>query len=417
MLSNNKYSQNMQIAALCFIATGLFITPYFFREQFVVSVLHSEKTYLWAINILATIGMIFLYLFAEVDVKKKLSALLLFGLPAVSFVPAAISLYNYGNGLGVVFVSILIIFIPVYFIYVKLSDEIIEKWAPWFILGINILLFILAIHGSIDMMFDKAINKWLASFLTHCHYVAAYAKGNAEDTRRFMSLYGTQLHTAYIANTLFTMNVIAQEKKIRFSIPILIAAVPTVIVLCCTASKAAIFTFCIIIFLAVLHSLKLVIATLIGGVIFYFLGAFNLIIERVTTISLTNGRIKSLTKFFNNSEYQLKFLTGYGSPEYGDTFKHFPQSFEFPPFMGAFNYGCLFVLLFFGVPVIYIFVKLARRGCIKYLLMILILFANTNTYSQLIQGDDHPYFTWFSIMILINLSLYKVSPKVDKAQK
>lgn len=412
-----KNSKKLQILGLSLVAIGLFVTLYFIREQFVYDTFHTEKTYLWLINIPALVGMFLLYISSHIDVNlHKPGSVILFLLPGAGFIPAIISMLLYGRTITFTGVYIIALFIPVYFIFIRLSDSVIKRWMPWFVLGINVILVIMAVHGAIDMTCNKCINKWLAQIFSHCQYFAAYAKGKGEDTRRFMSMFGTQLHTAYIANVFFTINTIARQKKIRFSMPVLLNALPTAIVLAFTGSKAAFLVFAGIFVLSVYNNWKLILGGVAGGAILYFIGVFDVLIERFIKKGISTKRFEHLYNYFTTSEYLPKFWVGYGDPEFGNTFKHFPAAFEFPVIMGAFNYGTIFSILFLCTPAVYIIIRLWKKKCIPYLLMWLLLYADTNTYSQLIQGLDHPWITWFTTMIIINMALYS-DPELQTGDK
>ncbi len=226
---------------------------------------------------------------------------------------------------------------------------------------------------------------------------------------RFYFIWGHPLTNALSFNTFFALNVIwlRANKKRCFTF---LFFIPTVVGVLLTYSRTGL-TVCVLLMIIMnwKHKKSLLAAIPVLAVL-YFAGVFNGVIERISTLTLTDGRLEHMQTYLASGVHPLRFLTGYGpntvlnrsGPLYSMRF-----AFEFPLMMYAHDYGILFSFvhlfgLFGFVTWRFLRKKGGKRNWFPWLCWSL-LFAEINTYNAYtLNSHDVCWFFCLITMILLN---------------
>ena len=137
----------------------------------------------------------------------------------------------------------------------------------------------------------------------------------------------------------------------------------------------------------------------------YFLGAFDAIITRFSTSSLTTGRLEALQKYLPSGIEPVRFFSGYGSNvilNSSHPLTKLRAAFEFPLLMFAHDYGILFAVIHIGGLFAYASWRFIRNKNWSPWLCWSLLFAEVNTFNAyaLRSQDDCWFFCLLTLMLL-----------------
>jgi len=391
------HSNKIQFLGLLFIIFGLYISLFQIRWQIVFSLTGSQRFYLWGINLFAIVGLFLIFLTNLKTLPRKEWGILV--CMSLSCIPVAISKHLLGVSFGSFVVFVVCCIFPIALILLDVDLSFFKKSMPILLLVINILFVFIVLGALLDKLCDRAMLKWLASFMTANKQFLEFVAAKGPETSRYFSILGHPLLTAFVANTFLILNILGHKYHIAYSLPHYINFPFALIIAATTASKTTIIAILLIALITFYRNFKVLLIGFLGLLAFSFTGFFNELLTRLTTGSLTSGRVTALMALLSDSRYPFHFFYGYGDPAI--TSDAFFAAFEFPIVLAAFNYGLLFVFLFIGVPFLYITAQFMRLKQYSLYLYWLVLFAQINTYPTLAQGYDHPWFFYFITFIML----------------
>lgn len=408
--------QKYSLIGTLLVIIGVFITLYLPREQFFVSLFSTQRSFLWAINFIAFIGMFLLYI-SNYEVKNKPFVELIFEwLPIFAIIPITLVSRNIGRSWGYIFAEVCACVLPIFIINIKISRETLEKVAPFLAGIICVTIILITIGGLIDKVFDRANIKWLASFMTVDRF-AEFTTPVTDETSRYFSIIGHPLITSMFANCAFILNHFCRKFTKKWSMHDEVFMVFVALIHFCTASRMALLMFAGI---AVVMMYKSIVfwALAIGGlVVASFSGITATIIERFKYASLDSGRLTDITSLINDEASPINFISGAGALEYQNDlfYTNYHSAFEQPFIVEAFKYGWLCAVLLCLVPIICIFIKLLRHKQIQAFLLVGLLLAQASFYPWLAYGFDEPWKVYLSITFIISITTMIANEKANEA--
>ena len=375
---------------------GVFIIPIHLRGPFFSQYIHS----LSYINFLFVLAVILSFLKIRRWGKVEI---ILYSAWVLSFIPMGYSnlVINEWRRITAVFQNL----VPLIIVFYRMGEDGKEKSIRLLLIlfdAFTVLLLILCIEEKITgkYPFQMLIN-WMeeAGYYTR-EYVLYY-----HDPRSGY-IWGHPLTNALIFNTFFVVNAayIRVYRKKNLTPVVFLITLGGVLL---ASSKTGIVVCFLLLIISFWKYKKWLLALIPVLVIMYFLGAFDGIIRRFTTSTLTTGRLEGLTGYIQAQENPMHLLFGHGSNDIlleTNMSYRYRAGFEFPLLMFAFDYGYLFSALSMIGVYAYSSWRLLRRKNWFIWLGYSLLFAEINTYNgYALRNQDVFVFACFMTMILLNL--------------
>lgn len=400
MLKQNLNVKRIQYIGLLLIIAGLFICLFQLRWQIIFALTGSQRFYIWAINFVALSGYMSLVI-TNISTFKKPELFIILSI-TISFIPVAISKYMFGFGAGSFIVYVTCCILPISLITLNVDYEVLKNSLAILMIIINIIFIALAVGFLIDKFFDRAMIKWLGSFMTANTTFSRFAQPTSEETSRYFSIFGHPLLTSFVANMFLVLNIVSRRQNISHTLPNTISFILSLIITAGTASKTSIFVIFLIALICFYNNKKMLIGGFVFILLFSAIGMFDSLLDRILQNSLSSGRIEALQQFLSATEFPLHLFYGYANTEI--TNAQYFAAFEFPIVLSAFEYGILFMFLFIIAPFLYVTYHLIKTRQYSIYFFWLTLFAQVNTYPTLAQGYDHPWFFYFISFILLQFA-------------
>ena len=148
----------------------------------------------------------------------------------------------------------------------------------------------------------------------------------------------------------------------------------------------------------------------VGGIVVFFFGGFDLLIERFQTTALTSGRMERLIAYFDSGMYPLGIKMGYGT---GTVFSveemvFYKAGFEFPLLMHALDYGVLFSVICIGSIYIYVTYHILKEKQYCIWMGYSLIYLEINVYNGIcLRNHDIFILTCMFSMLILNMCRIK----------
>lgn len=221
---------------------------------------------------------------------------------------------------------------------------------------------------------------------------------------RFYFIWGHTLTNAIFFNGFFILNDIYYRSVGRRYPRMAYFAVAVCGTLLCGA-KMAILVLGIYLVIANWEDKRWLIAYAVMFAVLYFTGAFNSVLQRFRSTSLTSGRLEAMQRFFAEGEYPLHLLYGYGGnvTRIAHTYLYdIRAAFEFPPLMFALDYGILFSAVMILTFVIYVSQRMLRGSVICWMGIGLWYLQINTYYASSLNCHDAGWIMAAGILIAVN---------------
>lgn len=276
----------------------------------------------------------------------------------------------------------------------------------------NFFIFFITLMYIVDLITGCRVMRFIAS--NFVPYVLQWlpSEGQSLFGMRYATFLGQYLHTSYIYIVFYLLNTyynLKVEKNDHFIKNYLIIIISIIGVLS-SGSKVGFLLLAISIIVFNVKKIKAMVGLIFLTIIMYFLGAFNLLLNRLQNESISTGRFEYWKTFLSSELYRIRIFFGLG-----DCFSSSIQNSlgrwvmeivqELPFVIMFYKEGVvgtfIFILLLFGLPF------LNKKNDIMAKFSITILFLIINSYNGILVTPDTLILYLFSIVILMFISSYK----------
>lgn len=269
--------------------------------------------------------------------------------------------------------------------------------------GFVLLLLVLGIE---EYLSHKALltllRDWLAGMGLKTNEFDLYL-----EDYRFGFIWGHPLTNALIFNSFFALNMVyLRASGSRIPAPLLFVPAVAGVLLC--SSKTGIAVCFLLLLISCWRYKKWLLLVVPVLLVMYFFGAFNDIITRFTSTTLTTERAEQLGEYLASGINPLRWFSGYGpngalaksSPVY-----IYNDAFEFSALMFAYSYGILFAVLHIGGLFAYVTWRFLRKRQWLPWLCFSLVFAEINTYNGYsLRNQDVCFFFCLLVMLMLNIA-------------
>lgn len=389
------------------IIIGLFLSIFIINytvRQIICSAIGLNMYY----NVILLIFIVFIIKDKRFKKDKKKLTIILIILINIIFT-------NVHNGLSIGFYinPILNFIIPMVLISIDTMIDSKETFVK--ILRImNVLMYIVTFLGIIDYISGYKLNYLLRSIVSHSDLKELMEIMSSYGTFRLFNALGHPLVNVEYYLVYFFMNWSA-SKYLNININMLKVILIYIIgtFLCGSKMSLILSVFLIFIYSARSKNKYLKVAmlcfTISISIVFVNTSIFrenigNRIIRAIESGDITNGRIGSIKKVMEYSNYRPKLLKGGGytsSTLVTEELK--TNNFEFPPLMMAYDYGILSTILIYIMSFIIPIKNLIKKKEILLSGALIILFIYFNSFNGIVYGDSFARLI-FTIKILYDIS-------------
>lgn len=408
-----QFSKTISISkyALILCILGIYVFTFYLREQIIV--LFTQRSYLWAINVLAWLGIVLLFLFASDFTSLSQEKIFIpLSLLIMASTPAIFISYRITNpGLGYFIVHVTACVLPVFLLFLQFKAEEKEYLIKSFLLFFNFFTFFHLLWAVIDKLFDRIILKWVSSWMTYREMFHAFAYDPAEylDHNRFMSFIGNPLMNAALFNMFLVLNILySQYTHKKLMGPLLTVPITLIGVICC-GSKVGLLASLLIIFITYFNNLKIYILLIFSAFIAFITGIFENLINRFLYTPIATGRIDSI-RLLSDSRYPLHFWYGYGDVHQFESYNH--AAVEMAPINFLFAFGIFFTICILGVPLFYMTYRLLRHKKVLAWLLWGVIFGEICSFTSIADAVDDSLLFYFFSMILLNIASISLGENV-----
>ena len=381
---------------------GIYITPYFIREQIFYGGIYP-------INILSWLGIVVFLINNYINNgkiyfrTKKFNVFLwimLFNLLMISFFYANVDIFDMKNNFKIV----IAIFLPILLINLEFKNIYEIKIIYNRVLKIvNISTYFILFCG----IWDYCFNFKMSTFFVNLYNIPSLYE--MLNMGRLVSYFGHSLLTTEMVLIYYILNYIDQY-YISKTQKIYMQFIISLIILTFTGSKTGIVLI-IIMYTVQNFNIKkfkyipIVFITCFG---IYKLGFFDTIINRflmgINTGDLTTGRHTSLIELYNSNLLEFNLLKGHSSLSMQSD--AFIAALEYPVLRWAYRYGIVFSIimsiLLFLIPII----KIYKHKDIKFLFLTIIFMIDINSYSSITTTMDGMMIYCTVLFIIFNVLRY-----------
>lgn len=394
-----------EIIAFAFLFIGVFLVPTMIRYPLVKDLI-GEYGY---INYFVCISTI-IFLVKKRDYERK--ELYIIGLWILMLIPLFYSNRNleFQRSIAQIFSC----WFPMFIILYKISNENRQKLIHYFLLAYDAFIILLFLIGIIEKFTDGAILHHIVLLFTNHGFVCKDLTFLDMISVRYTSIWGHPLTNAVLFNLFFIVNDI-YYRSIHREYPRMIFFVIALFGVLLCSGKTAIVVLGLYLIISNWKEKRWLFVYIVGFVVMYFLGIFDLIIQRFTEGPLTTGRVDALKEYFSSGIYPFHFFSGYGTGmTYTKPMFHLKAGFEFPPMMFSLDYGMLFAfVMFFTVFIYFSYYMIKKKEYISWMGYSLI-YAQINTYNGIcLRNQDICCILSIFTMIVINCMLLKKNKGSD----
>ncbi len=388
------------------IIFGLFLLTYQFRKEYVTVILQKQAMWMWTINLFALLGLLILIINETHFIKTNLVWIMIYGLVCIPVLVSTRPLYADNDILNWLAFNVLYVttaILPIGCIFIKSpmegNDENNHKYNKiiYFLMGYN---FIGGVWSAIDLVVDRVILRWIASFMSAESGYGFFAYGY-DDQKRIFAPIGHALTCAMVANMAWTLCLIYRK---RFHISkwlTALTAISSLLVIIYSRSRVGLMVFVLI---GVVHFWKAV-KILIAGAITVILAMLILgqslwekLIRKGAGIGFRVGYLRGL---YENYPDAFKFFTGSGSlAEYGDTYQF---AYEFPFIQVWLRYGFIAMVFIVIVPFFIVaYTLICKKKRFDIFALWIWLYGEALSYEGLsCKPIDVTFIFWFVTMLVI----------------
>lgn len=383
---------DLLIVLLCFIS--IFMMPIRIRSLFADRIVKHYGNF----NVLCAVAVL-LSLFR---IRRWTAVeLICFCLWCLLLIPMAVSNESLKNYNRIIAVSQSLL--PLLLVLYPMNASSRRKAIGLFVVLFDVVIGLLLIYGVVERFSGQSIRHMIIDWLETNGFNAVSFTRTLGD-KRFYSVWGHPLSNAVLLNSFFVINVF-WLRAARRKCPTFFFFLVTLAGVLLASSKTGI-TVCFLLQILMnwKHKKWLLISIPVLALL-YFLGAFDAIIARFSTSSLTTGRLEALQKYLLSGIEPVRFFSGYGSNvilNSSHPLTKLRAAFEFPLLMFAHDYGILFALIHIGGLFAYASWRFIRnKNWIPWLCWSL-LFAEVNTFNAyaLRSQDDCWFFCLLTLMLL-----------------
>lgn len=283
----------------------------------------------------------------------------------------------------------------------------------------NLLMYVVTFLGVIDYISGYKLNYLLRSMVYHSDLKELMSIMSSYGTYRLFNALGHPLVNVEYYLVYFFMNWSA-SKYLNINVNMLKVLIIYMIGLFLCGSKMGLILSLLVIFIYSARNnnkyLKVAILYLAISISIVFVNTpifkeniGSRIVSAIESGDFTNGRLGSIQKVMEYSEYRPNILTG-GGYTYSTlvTEKIKTNNFEFPPLMMAYDYGIIATLLIYCMSFIGPIIKLIKTKNILLSGALIVLVIYFNSFNGLVYGDSFARLA-FIIKILYDISKLKNS--------
>lgn len=289
------------------------------------------------------------------------------------------------------------IVLPIYMINVDLKGIITYKYAQKILKIFNIVILVIVITGVLNVISN--------GFIADTFWTLISGNDNAN---RLWSIYGHPLFNTYLFITYYVFNYY-NNKYGRGIVSNWFCMSVAMVGVLLTASRLGIVLIFTLFVISNYKSIKMTIMEILIFGITYYAGLFNLLIERLTTISITNGRIDTYIYLMNQTyfvSYKLFFGygTGYAFNVYSGYLSWASSAYEFPFLSYLLEYGYIFTILYYVLTLIIPCITILRRKQWHLLICLLIIQLQMNSFNAIALASDYQFVYMITILIILAIS-------------
>lgn len=391
IMANRKY---LQILSMLLLGIGIFLLPIYLRAPMLKGMIGVWRY----VNVFALVAIVIL-----VSMRKQLTNKEKMMIALWVFATILMICSNEKSKTYVTMTVMVQIIAPLLLLLCRLDKKYAESIIKWTLCVFNVFIIGLVLLAVFERFTGYSVLLFVADKIDS-HDISVIAT-MAVTENRFGSIWGHALTNAFLFNAFYVLNdSYYRVKHVKYP-RLLFLAVAMVGVLL-TASKTAIVVLGVYFLLTNYKDKKVMITCVIGIVVVFATGLFDVVIERFASGPLTTGRMGALQTYIDSDVNPLMLWTGYGSSTAFDAdMEMFKAAFEFPILMFALDYGILFSVIYIFSIYGYVSYQLIKRK--QYALWIGFsgLYAELNTYNGMsIRSHDICYIMCMVSMLLINIS-------------
>ena len=276
------------------------------------------------------------------------------------------------------------------------------KQARKLLMFFNIIIILITLTGLLNVISDGwgASTFWL--FLS-----------KNDNSTRLWSIYGHPLFNTYLLLLFYIFNYYNNKygKKLINNVLCLLISLIGVLF---TASRTGIVLLFFLFLVSNYKSLKMTIVEILAFLIAYFGGLYELLIERFTTISFTNGRIDTYLYLMKQSYFvPYKIFDGYGTGYAFNIYSNYlswaSSAFEFPFLCYLLEYGYVFTILYYFLSLCYPCYILVKKRQWHLLACLLVIELDMNTFNGITLANDYQF-----VYIMTIISILAISKGIDR---
>lgn len=278
----------------------------------------------------------------------------------------------------------------------------------------NVLMYLVTILGIIDYVSGYKLNYFLRSLIVHSDLKELMTIMSSYGTFRLFNALGHPLVNVEYYLVYFFMNWSA-SKYLNINTNMLKVFFIYIIGIFLCGSKMSLILSIFIIFIYSARSknrylkVSIVCFAISISIVFVNTSIFrenigNRIVTAIESGDVTNGRIGSIKKVMEYSDYRPNLLKG-GGYIYSTliTEKLKTNNFEFPPLMMAYDYGILSTILIYFISFLIPIKNLLNKKQILLSGALIILLIYFNSFNGLVYGDSFARLI-FTVKILYDIS-------------
>ncbi len=387
---------------------GLFLFSYYVKKLIIGNALEG-------INILSIVGTAYLIYLGIKNKSVHISCKIFCSLVLISLTAIFVfvqTLYSSKSFVGSAKYFFGIIY-PIIILYLKIDDQSFARIFRMFLRCLDIAIGIMFIMLIIDLFTNNAAIKWFAnaiddSFLQIC----------ANSKLRHASIVGHYIPTAEMYCIFYIMHAIDMNNKKTSSIKNMILMLISLVGVGFSGSKAAIFVLLISILVFNAKKIQYFVAGILTIILAYFSGVFDIVFLRLTNTELTTGRVDML--IYLGERYDLFPAIGHGansSYSLNSIINWASAAFEFPPLMFSYEYGVIFMVIFYlAVFIVPLIILLKKKNYINFAFLLL-LDVIANTYNGISLGGDYLTIYIVAAFFIINADKIKLASLENRRKK
>ncbi len=389
------------------IIIGLFLVTYQLRKEFVNVVLNKQIMWMWTINLFALVGLLVLIVNEKHYIKNNIVWFIIYGIISVLVLISTRPLYEADdllNWLAFNFLYICTAILPLCCIFIKSPFNQVDVDNHKYVGIIYFLMiynFIGGIWSAIDLIADRLILRWIASFMSEESGYNFFAYG-VYDQKRIFAPIGHALTCALVANMVWTLCLIYRKRFHSSKLLTALTAVSSLLVVIYSRSRVGLVVFILVGAIYFRKSLKLLIVGAIAVLLaMLVLGQSlweKLVAAKGIDVGFRMGFVRELNEKYPGC---FGFFTGSGSlAEYGDAYQY---AYEFPFIQIWLRYGFVAMIFIVIVPFFIVaYTLICKKKRFDIFALWIWLYGEVLSYEGLsCKPIDVTFIFWFLTMLII----------------